>query len=40
MNDVGRRGPRGAHAVLASPLSHIPYGLGVAGVMALGNGFR
>lgn len=30
----GRRGPRGANALLASPLSHIPYGLGVGGVMA------
>ena len=32
----GRRGPRGANALLASPLSHIPYGLGVGAVMALG----
>jgi hypothetical protein len=34
----GRRGPRGANALLASPLSHIPYGLGVGAVMALGSG--
>lgn len=34
----GRRGPRGAGAWLASPLSHIPYGLGVGAVMALGSG--
>jgi hypothetical protein len=33
----GRRGPRGANALLASPLSHIPYGLGVGAVMALGS---
>jgi Protein of unknown function (DUF2938) len=33
----GRRGPRGANALLASPLSHIPYGLGVGTVMALGS---
>jgi Protein of unknown function (DUF2938) len=32
----GRRGPHGANALLASPLSHIPYGLGVSAVMALG----
>jgi hypothetical protein len=32
----GRRGPRGSNALLASPLSHIPYGLGVGAVMALG----
>jgi Protein of unknown function (DUF2938) len=35
----GRRGPRGANALLASPLSHIPYGLGISAVMALGSGF-
>jgi hypothetical protein len=35
----GRRGPRGANARLASPLSHIPYGLGVGAVMALGARF-
>lgn len=33
----GRRGPTGADALLASPLSHIPYGLGVGTIMALGN---
>ncbi|CAD5371421.1 conserved membrane hypothetical protein [Rubrivivax sp. A210] len=33
----GRRGPQGAHALLASTLSHIPYGLGVGAVMALGS---
>ena len=32
----GRRGPRGANALLASTVSHIPYGLGVGVVMALG----
>jgi len=32
----GRRGPAGANALLASPLSHIPYGLGVGSVVALG----
>lgn len=36
----GRRGPAGANALLASPLSHIPYGLGVGAVMALGRGFQ
>lgn len=35
----GRRGPRGANAMLASPLSHIPYGLGVGAVMAMSSGF-
>jgi hypothetical protein len=35
----GRRGPPGAHALLASPLSHIPYGLGLGVVMALGTGY-
>lgn len=35
----GRRGPRGANALLASPLSHIPYGLGIGAVMAVGTGF-
>jgi hypothetical protein len=34
----GRRGPRDANALLASPLSHIPYGLGIGAVMALGIG--
>jgi hypothetical protein len=32
----GWRGPRGANALLASTVSHIPYGLGVGVVMALG----
>ncbi|WP_372528372.1 DUF2938 family protein [Piscinibacter sp.] len=36
----GRRGPRSANALLASPLSHIPYGLGVGAVMALGTWFQ
>lgn len=36
----GRHGPRGANAWLASPLSHIPYGLGVGAIMAAGSGFR
>jgi len=33
----GRRGPRGSNALLASTLSHIPYGLGVGAVIALGS---
>jgi hypothetical protein len=32
----GRRGPSGANALLASTLSHIPYGLGVGAVVATG----
>lgn len=32
----GRSGPRGANALLASPLSHLPYGFGVGAVLALG----
>ena len=32
----GRRGPKGANALLASIVSHLPYGLGVGAVMALG----
>ena len=32
----GRRGPRGSNALLASTISHLPYGLGVGVVMALG----
>jgi hypothetical protein len=32
----GRRGPRGSNALLASTLSHMPYGLGVGAMMALG----
>ena len=35
----GRRGPSGTNALLASPLSHIPYGLGIGAVMASGSGF-
>ena len=33
----GRHGPRGSNALLASTVSHIPYGLGVGAVMALGS---
>lgn len=33
----GRRGPRGSNALLASTVSHIPYGLGVGVAMALGS---
>jgi Protein of unknown function (DUF2938) len=33
----GRRGPRGTNALLASTLSHIPYGLGVGAVIAVGS---
>lgn len=36
----GRRGPAGANALLASPLSHMPYGLGVGAVLSLGGGFQ
>jgi hypothetical protein len=36
----GRRGPRGANALLASPLSHFPYGLGIGAVMAVGTWIR
>lgn len=32
----GRRAPQGANPLLASTLSHIPYGLGVGAVFALG----
>lgn len=32
----GRHGPQGSNALLASTLSHIPYGLGVGAVIALG----
>lgn len=35
----GRRGPRGANALLASPLSHLPYGLGLGAVIAAGSTF-
>jgi hypothetical protein len=31
----GRRGPQGTNALLASPLSHLPYGLGVGLLIAL-----
>jgi hypothetical protein len=34
----GRRGPKGSNAFLASTVSHLPYGLGVGAVMALGSG--
>lgn len=34
----GRRGPRGSNALLASLVSHLPYGLGLGAVMALGSG--
>lgn len=33
----GRRGPRGSNALLASTLSHIPYGWGVGAVIAAGS---
>jgi hypothetical protein len=33
----GRHGPQGSNALLASTLSHLPYGLGVAAVVALGS---
>jgi len=32
----GRRGPQGSNALLASTLSHIPYGLAVGAVIAVG----
>jgi hypothetical protein len=32
----GRRGPTGSNALLASMLSHVPYGLGVGVVLAVG----
>lgn len=32
----GRQGPRGSDALLASAVSHLPYGFGVGAVMALG----
>ncbi|MEO8153708.1 MAG: DUF2938 family protein [Rhizobacter sp.] len=34
----GRRGPPGSNALLASTLSHVPYGFGVGAVMAAGSG--
>ena len=36
----GRRGPPGSNALLASTLSHIPYGLGVGALIALGAPIR
>ena len=33
----GRRGPRGSNALLASIVSHVPYGLGVGAVIAVGS---
>lgn len=33
----GHRGPRGSNALLASLVSHLPYGLGLGAVMALGS---
>jgi len=33
----GQRGPRGSNALLASTLSHLPYGLGVGTMIALGS---
>jgi len=35
----GRRGPEGSNALLASPMSHIPYGFGVGAVIAAGSAF-
>ena len=35
----GRRGPRGSNALLASMVSHVPYGLGVGAVIAMGANF-
>ncbi|MFZ2160657.1 MAG: DUF2938 family protein [Sideroxyarcus sp.] len=32
----GRRGPAGSNALLASTLSHLPYGLGVGAMIAVG----
>jgi hypothetical protein len=34
----GRRGPKGSNALLASTVSHCPYGLGVGAITALGAG--
>jgi hypothetical protein len=31
----GRRGPTGANALLASPLAHIPYGIGIGIVLTM-----
>ncbi|MDD2776686.1 MAG: hypothetical protein PHU06_12080, partial [Gallionella sp.] len=33
---LGRRAPKGSNALLASTLSHIPYGFGVGAVIAAG----
>jgi len=33
----GRRGPQGSNALLASALSHLPYGLGVGAVITVGS---
>jgi hypothetical protein len=35
----GRRGPQGSNALLASTISHLPYGLGVGTMIALGAHF-
>lgn len=35
---AGRRGPQGTNALLASTVSHIPYGLGVGAVMGIAMG--
>lgn len=35
----GWRGPRGSNAVLAATLSHVPYGIGVVAVIAVGSKF-
>lgn len=32
----GRRGPQGSNALLASALSHLPYGLGIGAMITLG----
>jgi hypothetical protein len=32
----GRKGPKGTNALIASTLSHVPYGLGVGAVMGMG----
>jgi hypothetical protein len=36
----GRCGPKGSNALLASTLSHIPYGLGVGAVITVVNGLH
>ena len=35
----GRRGPRGGNALIARPLSHVPYGICVGAALAWGGGF-